>query len=188
MAESCKKPGLAADAQVTSTPVSDLIRFALMFETEREDNLPAIRTDRERGDELAEPDKLFFKEHTNLPAFSDNDIDDPRLLNRAAVEIYRMRRARDRVAPKGLFGEPAWDILLALYAEEPSKLPVSSVCYGCGIPSKAGLRWIGVLVGKGLVQRTLHPRDDRIVLLSLTEQGQLVVERSLKTMLRAPGG
>ena len=60
----------------------------------------------------------------------DGEIDDPELLSNAAGEIYRMRRARDRYLPKELTGEPAWDILLALYAEEPAKLPVSSLCFG----------------------------------------------------------
>jgi len=85
-----------------------------------------------------------------MPAFMDSEIDDPELLSNAAGEIYRMRRARDRYLPKELTGEPAWDILLALYAEEPAKLPVSSLCFGSGAPQTTALRWIAVLEKAGL--------------------------------------
>ena len=120
-----------------------------------------------------------------MPAFMDSEIDDPELLSNAAGEIYRMRRARDRYLPKELTGEPAWDILLALYAEEPAKLPVSSLCFGSGAPQTTALRWIAVLEKSGLIVRTQHPRDPSVLLLALTEQGRLLIERSLKAMLRA---
>jgi DNA-binding MarR family transcriptional regulator len=118
-------------------------------------------------------------------AFAENELDDPQLLASAAAEIYRMRRARDRIMPPGLTGEPAWDILLALYSEEPSELTVSSVCYGSGVPPTTASRWIGVLTARGLVERKQHPRDDRVILVSLTANGRLVVERSLRAMLRS---
>jgi DNA-binding MarR family transcriptional regulator len=127
----------------------------------------------------------FFQEISSLPQFEESELDNSQLLSSAAAEIYRMRRARDRQMPPDLVGEPAWDMLLALYSEEPAKLPISTVCYGSGVPPTTALRWIGVLDEGGLVERTKHHRDGRIVLLSLTEQGRLVVERSLKAMLRA---
>jgi len=96
-----------------------------------------------------------------------------------------MRRARDRVMPSGLTGEPAWDILLALYSEDPGELTVSSVCHGSGVPPTTAARWIGVLDVRGFIERSKHPRDDRIVLVSLTPQGRVIVERCLKAMLRA---
>jgi DNA-binding MarR family transcriptional regulator len=120
-----------------------------------------------------------------MPASIDDELDNPERLSNAAGEIYRMRRARDRYLPKELTGEPAWDILLALYAEEPAKLPVSSLCFGSGAPQTTALRWIGVLGKSGLIERTQHPRDASVLLLSLTEQGRLVIERSLRAMLRA---
>lgn len=120
-----------------------------------------------------------------MPAFTDSEIDDPELLSNAAGEIYRMRRARDRYLPKELTGEPAWDILLALYAEEPAKLPVSSLCFGSGAPQTTALRWIAVLEKSDLIVRTRHTRDPSVLLLALTEQGRFLIERSLKAMLRA---
>lgn len=120
---------------------------------------------------------------SNLPERTDSELDDRRLLASAATEIYAMRRARDRYMPNGLASEPAWDILLALYSEQPNKLPVSNLCYGSGAPMTTALRWIATLDGEGLVERSKHHRDGRIVLLSLTAKGCSVIERCLKAML-----
>jgi len=125
------------------------------------------------------------KDCRSLAEWKDSDLDDCRLLTSAAAEIYAMRRARDRYMPDGLASEPAWDMLLALYSEEPSKLPVSSLCYGSGVPMTTALRWIGVLESQGLVERTRHRRDRRINLLSLTREGSSMVERCLRAILRA---
>ena len=111
------------------------------------------------------------KDNDALPPFEASDLDDPALLSGAAAELYRMRRARDRVMPSGLMGEPAWDILLALYSEEPGDLTVSSLCYGSGVPETTALRWIGVLDREGLVERSKHQRDARITLCHLEHGG-----------------
>jgi DNA-binding MarR family transcriptional regulator len=128
------------------------------------------------------------KDKQILPPFEDAELSDPQLLSSAAAEVYRMRRARDRVMPAGLMGEPAWDILLALYSEEPGDLTVSSLCYGSGVPATTALRWIGVLDKAGLVERSRHQRDGRIMLVSLSADGRAMIERSLKAMLRAARG
>jgi DNA-binding MarR family transcriptional regulator len=128
------------------------------------------------------------KDNNILPPFEDSELDDPRLLSSAAAEVYRMRRARDRIMPAGLMGEPAWDMLLALYSEEPDNLTVSSLCYGSCVPATTALRWIGVLGEEGLVERSRHARDGRIMLVSLTADGRATVERSLKAMLREARG
>jgi DNA-binding MarR family transcriptional regulator len=99
--------------------------------------------------------------------------------------MYRMRRARDHILSNDLTGEPAWDMLLALYSEDPAQMTVSSVCYGSGVPQSTALRWIALLEEKGLVARVEHPRDNKMVLLSLTEKGGMLVADALKTMLRA---
>lgn len=120
-----------------------------------------------------------------LPPFEETELADPRLLVSAAAEIFRMRRARDKVMPEGLTGEPAWDILLALYSEEPGELTVSSVCHSSGVPASTAARWIGVMASRGILERTKHPRDERLVFVSLTIKGRLIVERCLRAMLRA---
>jgi DNA-binding MarR family transcriptional regulator len=127
---------------------------------------------------------LHRQDKQALVSLEGGNLDNAQLLSTAAAEIYRMRRARDHVMPKGLVGEPAWDMLLALYSEEPAKLTVSSVCYGSGVPQSTAMRWIAILERQKLVRRVEHPRDERINLLSLTDEGRLLVERALKAMLR----
>jgi len=125
------------------------------------------------------------KDSCTLPTFDEKDLDNPEFLSAAAAEIYRMRRARDHVLPSDLTGEPAWDMLLALLSEEPARMTVSSVCYGSGVPQSTALRWISMLEQKDLVQRVEHPRDKKMVLLSLTDHGREVIGDALKAMLRA---
>jgi DNA-binding MarR family transcriptional regulator len=126
-----------------------------------------------------------LQDKTTLAPFNESDLENPEFLSAAAAEMYRMRRARDHLLPKGLAGEPAWDIFLALYSEEPGKMTVSSVCYGSGVPQSTALRWISHLEHKGLVERVQHPRDEKVILLSLTDEGRKLVEDAVRAMLRA---
>lgn len=170
-------------ATPSSTPISDCIRsnwkvrqkveFALFEDAQRD------------AHRASEQPSILLRDTGKLPPFDDNDLDNPHLLATAAAEIYRMRRARDRLMPEGLMGEPGWDILLALYSEDSNGITVSSLCYGSAVPQSTALRWIGVLEAQGLVSRAEHHRDDRIALVSLTEQGRFIVERCLKAMLRS---
>ncbi len=91
-----------------------------------------------------------------------------------ARNSYADRRRRDRVIGQAdLFGEPAWDILLDLFIAhiEGKDVSVSSACIGSAAPPTTGLRWLGVLQDNGLVVREHDPRDQRRILVRLTEQG-----------------
>ena len=118
-----------------------------------------------------------------MTRFKNIAVDDQGLLASTASEIFRMRRTRDRNLPPGLVGEPAWDILLALFSENPGELTLSSACYCASVPPATASRWIDVLQSNGLVEKTKHPRDDHIVLVKLTSSGRTIMERCLKAML-----
>lgn len=163
------------------TPVSDLIRRAWRSRLRRRAVL-ADPHDLPPGHPASPVSK---QDETNVPAFKETDLDNPHLLSSAAAEIYRMRRARDQHLSDDLMGGPAWDMLLALYAEEPAKLPVSSICYASGLPTSTALRWLTVLESRGLVEKTELPRDKRISQVGLTGEGRCVMEDSLKAILRA---
>jgi DNA-binding MarR family transcriptional regulator len=91
--------------------------------------------------------------------------------NRLVKEILRMRRRREQAFGGGLFGEPAWDILLELYAAEHARqrLSVSSACYASGVPSTTALRWVRKLEKDGWIQRVKDPSDGRRSWVVLTE-------------------
>lgn len=86
---------------------------------------------------------------------------------------YAKRRKRNAIfGDLELFGEPAWDILLDLYIAHAEDKPVSvsSACIGSASPPTTGLRWLGILTEQGLVERRHDPRDQRRVLVQLTER------------------
>lgn len=120
-----------------------------------------------------------------MTPLDERDLDNPEFLSSLAAEIFRMRRARDPHLPRELTGEPAWDMLLALYSEEPIRMTVSSVCHGSGMPHSTALRWINTLEHQHLIERLEHPRDEKVILLSLTPEGRALVEAALKAMARA---
>lgn len=84
--------------------------------------------------------------------------------------ILKHRRRRDEFFDGGLFADPAWDILLELYAAALGQLRVStgSVCAGASVPATTALRWIKVLEAKDLIERKGDPLDGRRQYLSLS--------------------
>ncbi|MBC2664756.1 MarR family transcriptional regulator [Novosphingobium flavum] len=96
--------------------------------------------------------------------------DDARWL-RGARRSYRNRRSRSAVfGDDGLFGEPAWDLLLDLFiaAKEGKRVPVTSACIGAAVPTTTALRWLAVLEERGLVVREADPSDARRIFVRLS--------------------
>jgi DNA-binding MarR family transcriptional regulator len=88
-------------------------------------------------------------------------------------DILRMRRGREAVFGRELFGEPAWDLLLELYAAEVMHrhMSVSDACEASAVPATTALRWIQKLEKDGWVKRQADPFDGRRFWISLTERG-----------------
>jgi len=111
------------------------------------------------------------------PAGDDADPDDrgadSALLGLLAQEVYRDRRRRARHLSARLFGEPAWDLLLDLYAAAARGLPVSvsNACLAADVPASTALRWLHHLADEGLVERLADESDARRHYVRLTEAG-----------------
>jgi DNA-binding MarR family transcriptional regulator len=101
-----------------------------------------------------------------------------------ARRIIRARHQRSRFLPSKLFSDPAWDILLALYAAEVGqrRITVGQLCGAAEIPATTGLRWLGTLEEMGLVARRADPLDARRFFVSLTEAGREGMSGYLQTM------
>jgi hypothetical protein len=86
----------------------------------------------------------------------------------------RARRLRDQHLPGGLFEDPAWDMLLDLYAAELEgvRVSVSSLCIAAAVAPTTALRWIGKLTEIGLLRRQPDPADRRRAYVGLTEDGR----------------
>lgn len=91
------------------------------------------------------------------------------------------RRLRERLLPAELFADPAWDVLLDLYASELEGQPVSisSACIAAAVPATTALRWLGRLEELGLTEREDDPHDSRRSFVRLTVQAREGIERWL---------
>src|SRR3546814_17984132 len=68
-----------------------------------------------------------------------------------ARELLRFRRLRDRYFAGDLFADPAWDMLLDLYAarsQNSHPVSVSSLCIASSVPATTALRWIKAMEEK----------------------------------------
>ena len=91
------------------------------------------------------------------------------------------RRLRERLLPAELFADPAWDVLLDLYASELEGRPVSisSACIAAAVPATTALRWLGRLEELGLTEREDDPLDSRRSYVRLTVRAREGIERWL---------
>ena len=104
--------------------------------------------------------------------------------------MIRARRLRDGFFGSGLFEEPAWDMLLDLYAAslEGTRVSVSSLCIAAAVAPTTALRWIGKMTEAGLFARQPDPVDRRRAFMMLTPyaldgmRGYLDAIRRLGTM------
>lgn len=93
--------------------------------------------------------------------------------------VIRARRLRERFFAPGLFADPAWDMLLDLFAAEleGARVSVSSLCIAAAVPPTTALRWITTLTGAGLLARAPDPEDRRRAFLSLSAEGSAGMRR-----------
>lgn len=106
-------------------------------------------------------------------------------LCRLACRIYDARRARDKVFDREIFGEPAWDMLLALYCL-PTRgeiMTVTALSLAAGAPLTTGLRWQKTLTSEGLIERGPKGVDLRRQSIRLTADGRALMEQYLTRLL-----
>jgi DNA-binding IclR family transcriptional regulator len=89
------------------------------------------------------------------------------------VSILILRRARDEIFGRSLFAEPAWDMLLELYAAGLGgrRMSLRDIALAIKIPESVAARWVVALAAHGLVSS--HGDPDRLGApwLALTRRG-----------------
>ncbi|MEI9850601.1 MAG: MarR family transcriptional regulator [Sphingomonas sp.] len=87
--------------------------------------------------------------------------------------MIRARRLRGQFFRSDLFADPAWDMLLDLYAAhlERRRVSVSSLCIAAAVPPTTALRWIGSLHDAGMFERQADPSDRRRAYIALSLKG-----------------
>ena len=86
-------------------------------------------------------------------------------LRTVAERLYAERRRRDEYFPLGLFGEPAWDLLLSLFiaGDDGREVPIEEAYRAAKVDPEDGPALIDRLIDKNLVARS-RTRRDSIVL------------------------
>lgn len=86
-------------------------------------------------------------------------------------EIIKLRRRREAFFGAELLADPAWDILLDLFAAriEGKSVSVSSLCIAAAVPATTALRWITGMTESGMLVRRQDPTDARRVFIELSE-------------------
>jgi len=105
----------------------------------------------------------------------------------AAADVrkaIRARRLRSRPFPELLFEDPAWDMLLDLYAArlERAQVSVSSLCIAAAVPPSTALRWISKMTEDGLFVREPDPFDRRRAFMALSDVAAERMERYFATL------
>lgn len=89
-----------------------------------------------------------------------------------AKDLKAMRLIRNSMFTADLFGEPAWDMLLALFIarSEQYRLKISDLTLESNVPATTALRWIETLVKENLARKVANPRDARSTFIEMTDQ------------------
>jgi DNA-binding transcriptional ArsR family regulator len=100
--------------------------------------------------------------------------------------MIRARRMRDQFFRSELFADPAWDMLLDLFAArlEKRRVAVSSLCIAAAVPPTTALRWIKSLADQGLLVRVADSEDGRRVFIELSEETAAAMDSYLRAAQR----
>lgn len=97
----------------------------------------------------------------------------------AIRDIIKLRRLRNSYFDAELFADPAWDILLDLWAAslEKKNVSVSSLCIAAAVPATTALRWVTAMTDSGLLVRHHDPKDARRVFITLSDEAKRSMEQ-----------
>jgi hypothetical protein len=98
--------------------------------------------------------------------------------------LIRHRRTRERFFPADLFADPAWDMLLDLFAArlERQLVSVSSLCIASAVPATTALRWIKTLTDSGLFLREADEQDGRRIFIAMSDQAYSAMHRYFEAL------
>lgn len=133
---------------------------------------------------LGASDLAFFE-----PVNSSDDTSaapTPEQLAELASRIYESRRIRSKVLDPDLFGEPAWDILLAVYClpARGERLSITDVSLAADLPQATSHRWQQILAQRELLDHFPDEQDRRRSFVKLSDKGRELLELYLTRLFR----
>ncbi|MFC3428865.1 helix-turn-helix domain-containing protein [Sphingobium fuliginis] len=141
----------------------------------RPTDLKAIENDLARLSEtirsLTGPSEILVDAGGQETPSSMGDVAEKRL-GSLARRLLRESDARQAVLPFGITVDPAWHMLLDLFAAETEgkAISVSSACIASGAPHTTALRYLNQLCEKGAVIRAPDTVDGRRMHIHLAEE------------------
>jgi DNA-binding MarR family transcriptional regulator len=95
------------------------------------------------------------------------------------LSILSGRRGREAALGRELFSDPAWDILLELYAARlgERRMTLRELARSIDIPESTTARWISVLSDRGFVIALNDRREMVEASIELSAQGLAVMKR-----------
>ena len=89
-----------------------------------------------------------------------------------ADRLYAERRRRDALFADGLFGEPAWDLLLAMFTarEKGHPMILCRAYKAAGVSDTTGRRLLDRMEEEGLITRRRAPRSRKMRIVELTDK------------------
>ena len=104
-------------------------------------------------------------------------------------DVLKLRRLRQDFFNGGLFSDPAWDILLELYATALSgrRIAVMALADVISAPLSTVIRWVKKLELDGWVRRAHDPFDGRRVWVYLSDKSQQQLDAYFEAWSPLPG-
>ncbi|MCU6455039.1 MarR family winged helix-turn-helix transcriptional regulator [Sphingomonas sp. A2-49] len=115
----------------------------------------------------------------------------------AAHEVRRLIQLRNlrgkffgQFIGEGLFEDPAWDMLLDLFAAEleGTRVSVSSLCIAAGVAPTTALRWIAKMTEMELFVRQPDPLDRRRAFMALSPRASEAMRGYMLAMRKVEAG
>jgi DNA-binding MarR family transcriptional regulator len=109
------------------------------------------------------------------------------VLREDAAKVQFSRNLRRKDLDSAILGEPAWDILLALFIvhNDKRRMNVGELAKVTHTPLTTTVRWVGALEERELAQRRPNPFDQRVVQVELTDKGRRAMESYFMRMREA---
>ena len=106
------------------------------------------------------------------------------LLREHARQIRFSRDLRQKSFDRNIFGEPAWDMLLALYTidGDQRRLNIRELSKLTGLALTTALRWLDYLEEQDLIERKPNPFDQRMIYVELSDKGRTAMDHYLMEM------
>ena len=107
---------------------------------------------------------------------------DGRAEREIAQLIFDLRKARALLFPASMFGEPAWDMMMALYIANQAPA-AADLARWTNTPPTTAMRWITYLEGHDLVARESSDDDRRTHKIRLTRQARVNMQQLFSDFL-----